>query len=106
MFEIRLSQGAKPGKGGILPAIKVTAEIAAIRGIPAGEDSISPNRHVEIERPGNLLDMIARIRSVRVICSGKLITPSGVGAVHGCGFYCFGAWFHVCAGLHSGHAVQ
>ncbi len=64
MFEIKLSQGAKPGKGGILPAIKVSAEIAAIRGIPAGEDSISPNRHPEIENPGDLLDMIAHIREV------------------------------------------
>ena len=44
MFEIKLSQGAKPGKGGILPARKVTSEIAKIRGIPIGKDSISPNR--------------------------------------------------------------
>jgi glutamate synthase domain-containing protein 2 len=44
-FEIKLSQGAKPGKGGVLPAAKVTAEIARIRGIPHGVDSISPNRH-------------------------------------------------------------
>jgi len=64
MFEIKLSQGAKPGKGGILPAIKVTAEIAAIRGIPQGEDSISPNRHVDIENAGDLLDMIAHIREI------------------------------------------
>ena len=64
MFEIKLSQGAKPGKGGILPAAKVTAEIAAIRGIPEGEDSVSPNRHVEIDNPAALLDMIARIRQV------------------------------------------
>ncbi len=64
MFEIKLSQGAKPGKGGILPAAKVTAEIAAIRGIPEAEDSISPNRHVDIDTPGELLDMIARIREV------------------------------------------
>lgn len=42
MFEIKMSQGAKPGKGGILPGIKVTAEIAHIRGIPEGHDSISP----------------------------------------------------------------
>ena len=48
MFELKLSQGAKPGKGGILPAAKVTEEIARIRGIHAGEDSISPNRHPEI----------------------------------------------------------
>ena len=43
MFEIKLSQGAKPGKGGILPGIKVTAQIASIRGIAPGQDSISPN---------------------------------------------------------------
>jgi len=64
MFEIKLSQGAKPGKGGILPAGKVTAEIAKIRGIPEGEDSISPNRHVDIDSPGDLLDMIMRVRQV------------------------------------------
>jgi len=64
MFEIKLSQGAKPGKGGILPAIKVTEEIAAIRGIPEGNDSISPNRHVDIENAGDLLDMIAHIREI------------------------------------------
>src|SRR5262245_45751239 len=47
-FEIKLSQGAKPGKGGVLPGRKVTAEIAQIRGIPEGRDSISPNRHRDI----------------------------------------------------------
>ena len=64
MFEIKLSQGAKPGKGGILPGDKVTPEIATIRGIPVGQDSISPNRHPEIDSPGDLLDAIDRIRSV------------------------------------------
>ena len=64
MFEIKLSQGAKPGKGGILPGGKVTPEIAAIRGIPVGADSISPNRHPEIDNVGDLLDMIARVRRV------------------------------------------
>ena len=64
MIEIKLSQGAKPGKGGILPAGKVTAEIAEIRGIPQGEDSISPNRHPEIDSADELLDMIDRIRNV------------------------------------------
>jgi hypothetical protein len=49
-FEIKLSQGAKPGKGGVLPGTKVTAEIAGIRGIPIGQDSISPNRHRDIDR--------------------------------------------------------
>lgn len=64
MFEIKLSQGAKPGKGGILPGGKVTPEIAKIRGIPEGQDSISPNRHPEVESSTDLLDMIARIRKV------------------------------------------
>ncbi len=64
MFEIKLSQGAKPGKGGILPGEKVTAEIAAIRGIPEGESSISPNRHPDINSNEDLLDMIHRVRTV------------------------------------------
>ena len=64
MFEIKIAQGAKPGKGGILPGAKVTPEIAAIRGIPAGEDSISPNRHVEVNDFGELLDMVCHVREV------------------------------------------
>src|SRR5208282_4973721 len=64
MFEIKLSQGAKPGKGGILPGVKVTPEIAAIRGIPVGEDSISPNRHPEINSNDDLLDFIERVKRV------------------------------------------
>lgn len=64
MFEIKLSQGAKPGKGGILPGKKVTPEIARIRGIPVGTDSISPNRHPEINSIADLLDMIDHIRKV------------------------------------------
>jgi glutamate synthase domain-containing protein 2 len=63
-FEIKLSQGAKPGKGGVLPASKVTDEIARIRGIPAGEDSISPNRHRDIANIDQLLDQIAFIREL------------------------------------------
>ncbi|ROQ20398.1 glutamate synthase domain-containing protein 2 [Marinimicrobium koreense] len=64
MFEIKLSQGAKPGKGGILPAEKVSAEIAAIRGIPEGHPSISPNGHPDIRSVDDLLDMIDHIRQV------------------------------------------
>ena len=64
MFEIKLSQGAKPGKGGILPGSKVTKEISQIRGIPVGSDSISPNRHPDIDNTDNLLDMINHIREV------------------------------------------
>ncbi len=62
MFEIKLSQGAKPGKGGILPAGKVTAKIAEIRGIAEGKASISPNRHAEVGSVGDLMDMISRVR--------------------------------------------
>jgi glutamate synthase domain-containing protein 2 len=63
-FEIKLSQGAKPGKGGVLPGGKVTAEIAAIRGIPQGQDSISPNRHRDAANIGELLDQVHYIRSL------------------------------------------
>ncbi|MFY9640269.1 MAG: FMN-binding glutamate synthase family protein [Rhodomicrobium sp.] len=76
MFELKLSQGAKPGKGGILPGIKVTPEIAKIRGIPVHADSISPNRHPEIDSVPDLLDQIARIRDI----AGK---PTGFKAVIG-----------------------
>jgi glutamate synthase domain-containing protein 2 len=67
MFEIKLSQGAKPGKGGILPAVKVTEEVARIRGIHPYQASISPNRHPDINNVDELLDMIVRIRDI----SGK-----------------------------------
>ena len=76
MFELKLSQGAKPGKGGILPAEKVSAEIAQIRGIPVHQASISPNRHPEINDEQDLLDMLKRIRDV----TGK---PVGFKAVIG-----------------------
>jgi glutamate synthase domain-containing protein 2 len=74
MFEVKLSQGAKPGKGGILPGVKVTDDIARIRGIPFGQDSISPNRHLDIENTSDLLDFIDRIRTI----TGK---PTGFKAV-------------------------
>ena len=76
MIEIKLSQGAKPGKGGLLPGVKVTDEIATVRGIPAGQDSISPNRFPEIDSIPDLLDMVDRVRSV----TGK---PTGVKLVIG-----------------------
>ncbi|MDF1780434.1 MAG: FMN-binding glutamate synthase family protein [Alcanivoracaceae bacterium] len=76
MFEIKLSQGAKPGKGGILPAAKVTAEIAKIRGIPLGKASISPNRHPDVGNAEELLDLIHRVREV----TGK---PVGIKMVIG-----------------------
>lgn len=76
MFEIKLSQGAKPGKGGILPGGKVTPEISKIRGIPVGQDSISPNRHPEMNTIGDILDSVDHIRRV----TGK---PTGFKTVIG-----------------------
>ena len=64
MFELKLAQGAKPGKGGILPAAKVNAEVAKIRGIEKGVASVSPNRHEEVANATELLDMINHIREV------------------------------------------
>ncbi len=64
MFELKLSQGAKPGKGGILPGVKVTEEIAKVRGITAYQDSISPNRHHEVDNIEELLNCINHIREV------------------------------------------
>ncbi len=76
MFELKISQGAKPGKGGILPAAKVTGEIARIRGISVGKDAISPNRHPDIRDNKDLLNMLHHIREV----TGK---PVGFKAVLG-----------------------
>lgn len=76
MVEIKLSQGAKPGKGGILPAGKVTKEIATIRGIPLGKASISPNRHLDVGNVDELMVLIKRVRNV----SGK---PTGFKTVIG-----------------------
>lgn len=64
MFEIKLSQGAKPGKGGMLPGEKVNEEISRIRGIPVGQDSNSPNRHPDIRNVDQLLDKVAHIREL------------------------------------------
>ncbi len=78
MIEVKLSQGAKPGKGGILPGDKVTAEIANIRGIPAGQPSISPNRHVEVASNADLLDFIGRVREVSGLPTGFKTAMGGV----------------------------
>ena len=76
MFELKLSQGAKPGKGGILPAEKVSDEVARIRGIAVDKASISPNRHPEIDSNSDLLRMLKHIRDT----TGK---PTGFKAVLG-----------------------
>lgn len=57
-LEIKLSQGAKPGRGGVLPASKITPEIAAIRGIPMGRDCISPARHSAFHDVDSMLDFV------------------------------------------------
>ncbi|MDE2390891.1 MAG: FMN-binding glutamate synthase family protein [Rhodospirillales bacterium] len=89
MFEVKLAQGAKPGKGGILPGGKVTPEIAEIRGITAGQDSISPNRHRDI---GNIQELGAFINRVRTV-TGK---PVGVKFVLGDPAF-LDDWFGDCA---------
>jgi len=62
MIEIKLSQGAKPGHGGILPAKKITPEIAAIRGVPLGKDVISPPSHSAFSNPIQLMEWITQLR--------------------------------------------
>ncbi|MDH1054455.1 FMN-binding glutamate synthase family protein [Aquipseudomonas alcaligenes] len=64
MIEIKLSQGAKPGHGGILPRHKVTEEISLTRGVPMGQDCISPARHSAFATPTELLQFIARLREL------------------------------------------
>ncbi len=64
MIELKLSQGAKPGHGGVLPAAKVSAEIAATRGVPMGHDCVSPASHSAFSTPVGLLQFIARLREL------------------------------------------
>jgi glutamate synthase domain-containing protein 2 len=64
MVELKLSQGAKPGHGGVLPAAKVTPEIAGIRGVAVGRDCISPSRHSAFSTPIELMRFIARMRQL------------------------------------------
>ena len=63
MIELKLSQGAKPGHGGILPGAKVSKEIAEARGVPAGKDCISPRAHTAFHTPIELLEFVAHLRS-------------------------------------------
>lgn len=64
MIEIKLSQGAKPGHGGILPKHKVTAEISQTRGVPMGQDCISPAAHSAFSNPLELLQFVAQLREL------------------------------------------
>lgn len=79
MIEVKLSQGAKPGKGGILPGKKVTPEIAKIRAVPVGKDVISPSHHSAFSDPKGLLDFCNRLRELSggkpvgfKLCIGKV----------------------------------
>jgi glutamate synthase domain-containing protein 2 len=64
MIEIKLSQGAKPGHGGVLPAAKVSAEISLTRGVPMGVDCVSPSKHSAFSTPMELLKFVARLREL------------------------------------------
>lgn len=64
MIEIKLSQGAKPGHGGVLPAPKVTEEISRIRGVEMGKDCISPARHSAFSTPVGLLSFVKQLREL------------------------------------------
>jgi glutamate synthase domain-containing protein 2 len=89
MIELKLSQGAKPGHGGVLPAAKVSPEIAAARGVPQGRDCISPARHSAFETPEQMLRFIARLRG---LSGGK---PTGFK-------FCVGhpwEWFAICKAM-------
>ena len=64
MIEVKLSQGAKPGHGGVLPGVKVSPEIAAARGVPVGVDCVSPARHSAFSTPIELLQFVERLRKL------------------------------------------
>jgi glutamate synthase domain-containing protein 2 len=64
MIELKLSQGAKPGHGGMLPGAKITPEIAAARGVPVGVDCISPAAHSAFATPMEMMQFIARLREL------------------------------------------
>jgi glutamate synthase domain-containing protein 2 len=94
MIEIKLSQGAKPAHGGVLPGAKVTPEIAAARGVPAGVDCVSPPRHSEFATPLELLEFVARLRR---LSGGK---PTGFKL-------CIGhpwEWFAICKAMLETHS--
>lgn len=89
MIEVKLSQGAKPGHGGVLPGPKVTREIALARGVPEGLECVSPSRHTEFDTPVGLLEFVERLRT---LSGGK---PTGFKL-------CIGhpwEWFAICKAM-------
>ena len=95
MIEVKLSQGAKPGHGGVLPAAKVSAEIAATRGVPMGQDCVSPARHSAFSTPLELLQFVARLRE---LSGGK---PAGFKLAIGHPW----EWFGIAKAMHE-HASE
>jgi len=95
LIEVKLSQGAKPGHGGVLPGPKVTPEIAAARGVPVGVDCVSPAAHSAFSTPLELLQFIERLRS---LSGGK---PTGFKL-------CIGhpwEWFAICQAMQASGIV-
>ena len=89
MIELKLSQGAKPGHGGVLPGPKVTPEIAAARGVPVGVDCVSPANHGAFKTPVQMMEFIDRLRR---LSGGK---PTGFKL-------CIGhpwEWFAICKAM-------
>jgi glutamate synthase domain-containing protein 2 len=89
LIELKLSQGTKPGHGGVLPGPKVTPEIAAARGVPVGVDCVSPASHSAFSTPLEMLHFIARLRE---LSGGK---PTGFK-------FCVGhpwEWFAICKAM-------
>src|SRR3954452_20181897 len=78
-LEIKLSQGAKPGLGGVLPGAKVSAEIATTRGVPEGRDCVSPSRHAEFSDTDSLLDWVELLAAETGLPVG---IKSAVGDMH------------------------
>ncbi|MDE2407487.1 MAG: FMN-binding glutamate synthase family protein [Xanthomonadaceae bacterium] len=96
MIEVKLSQGAKPGHGGVLPAAKLSAEIAATRGVPMGQDCVSPARHSAFSTPVELLQFVARLRE---ISGGK---PTGFKLAIGHPW----EWFGIAKAMHEAAASR
>lgn len=82
MIEIKFSQGAKPGKGGLLPKEKITREIAELRNIPPGKDAVSPPRHTECHDLASTVDFISRIQRLVPVPVGIKMAVGSLHAVH------------------------
>jgi len=81
MIEIKFSQGAKPGKGGLLPKEKITREISELRGVPMGRDVISPPYHAECLDPASTVEFIRRVQDVSGLPTGIKLCVGSVDEV-------------------------